>query len=493
MRFRVFRNGKIVDKFAVYGAYMFGNDGTSLRRARITFDRGFVECQKPSGETAGLALLWPIEGFGKILLPTTCLPDRGTPYCLNVEVARARLMQIISRREDWSLFDNSHDLDEVSRQAQMLFIKAIQNINDLGVASKLADESLRRAMLFSEKLALIQAEKLFKNRKKAGGLARGCVGCRIDLDRMTDAAYIDSFTELMPFAVVPVPWAQIEAREGVFDFSKVDQCIEILRKRRLVIGAGPLLSFTEDDLPTWLQDETDDFERVQEVAYRFIQSVVSRYANKVHRWFVIRGLNAHNHLGFSIEQTLEITRAANMAVKAVNSRAIKVIEVSNLWGEYYATTPNTVSPVAYMDMVVQSGISFDAFGFQMRFGKGQTGMFVRDMMQISSMLDYFAMMGKSLFLTGVEIPSKHGKGLFDPRVAGLWHREWDTGRQALWIEQFLAIALGRSCIESVVFGNFADREDGAIANSGLVTKSLKPKDAYKLLMRFCASVGSDKR
>jgi len=76
VKFQIFRNGKAVNKFTLCGAFLFGGDGIGIRRAQITFKKGFVECAKPNLETAGLALLWPVEGFGKVLLPTTCLPER---------------------------------------------------------------------------------------------------------------------------------------------------------------------------------------------------------------------------------------------------------------------------------------------------------------------------------------------------------------------------------------------------------------------------------
>ena len=106
MRFQVFKNGKLVDKFTPCGAYLFGSDGIPIRQAQITFKDGIITCNKPNLETGGLALLWPIDGFGKVLLPTTCLPERTGLYNLNVEIARAKLMQIINKREDWSFFDN---------------------------------------------------------------------------------------------------------------------------------------------------------------------------------------------------------------------------------------------------------------------------------------------------------------------------------------------------------------------------------------------------
>ena len=68
MRFQVFKNGKAVNDFKLCGAYLFGTDGIGIRRAEIAFKNGLVECRKSNLETSGLALLWPIEGFGKVML-----------------------------------------------------------------------------------------------------------------------------------------------------------------------------------------------------------------------------------------------------------------------------------------------------------------------------------------------------------------------------------------------------------------------------------------
>ena len=101
---------------------------------------------------------------------------------------------------------------------------------------------------------------------------------------------------------------------------------------------------------------------MREAAYKFVFKCAERYANSVRTWFVVRGLNAFNHFGFNFEQVLEMTRAANMAVKAASEKALKIIEVANPWGEYYAALPDTIPPLVYVDMVVQSGINFDGFG-----------------------------------------------------------------------------------------------------------------------------------
>ncbi len=488
MKFQVFQRGEVVKEFNPYGAYLFGTDGISIRRARIEFKKGCIECVRPNLETAGLALLWPIEGFGKILLPTTCVPERQRPYNLNVEIARAKLMQITNRREDWSFFDNVEGMEDIARKSQDLFIDAIQSLNDPRKASRLADESLRNAMVYSEKLAFRQGKSLFDKRRRNHGFGRGCLGCRIAPALMTKTAYVEKLLESFTSVTVPVNWAKVEPRQGHYDFSEVDHCITLLGRRRIVIGAGPLLCFARDHLPDWLLNSGVGFERIRELAYQFVSKVVARYAGVVHRWYAISGLNAYNQFNFNFEQILEMTRAANMAVRAAGSRAVRIIEVSSPWGEYYATIPNSIPPFVYMDMIVQSGTSFDAFALQMRFGKDESGMHLRDMLQVSSLLDCFAPIAKPLHITDVEVPSEPGKGPFDGQVAGLWQRAWDRTRQSQWLERFYKITFSKPFVEAINYGDFADGDSGVIASGGLLTGQLEPKESFESLKRLYVSM-----
>jgi hypothetical protein len=484
VKFQVFKNGKVVDKFTLCGAYLFGGDGIGIRRAQITFQDGFIECSKSNLETAGLALLWPVGGFGRVLLPTTCLPERERPYNLNVEIARAKLMQIVNKREDWLFFDGIEGLASLLTEAQDLFIRAIQHISMPEQASKWADESLKKAIVFSEKLAIRQAESLFKTRNKSHGFGRGCFGCKTDPAQIANQAYMNRLLELFGSVTIPVNWAQIEPEKGSFDFSRIDTCVETLARKKLVLSAGPLLCFTREYLPKWLLKSGAGFEKIRETAYHFVSRVVSRYSGIVRAWYTISGLNALNHFGFGFEQILEMTRAANMAVKQVSDRGMKIIEVCNPWGEYYTTTPNTIPPLVYMDMVVQSGINFDAFGLEIRLGKNQSGLHVRDMMQISAILDYFAPVAKPLYITNVEVPSENGEDLQEGNVAGIWHEKWNQTQQGRWIEQFYRIALSKPFVNSVTYSRLTDTQDSAIAHGGLLTEALEPKESFRSLKRL---------
>ena len=481
MKFEVFENGCKSTKFDLSGAYLFGADGIAIRKVDISFSDGQINCQKPHQETAGLCLVWPILGFGKVLLPTTVLPERESPYILNVEIARAKLMQVMTKCEDWGFFSAIEGLTEMSEEAKELFIKAIQNLSEPAKASKFADESLKRSILVSEKLTSQQANDLFSTRVESHSFGRACLGCVVEPDKVANKQYSESLVSTFGYVTVPIKWCEIEPEPGKYDFSNLDNCIKILSKYRLAIGAGPLLCFSPDYLPKWLMGGRVDFENILKYAYDFISHVVERYNSLVRVWNVLRGMNFYNHFGFDFEQALEMTRAATMAVKAVSGRSIKMIEVTNPWGEYYSDTANTIPPLVYMDMIIQSGISFEVFGLEFQFGRNISGMHIRDMLQISAILDEFLPISKPIYITNAAIPSK---GSSSGEGAGVWRGEWNEQLQCLWIEQFCKIALSKPFIDSVTYSGLIDSKKSFIPNSGLLTKDMEPKQSFKVLNKL---------
>jgi hypothetical protein len=162
---------------------------------------------------------------------------------------------------------------------------------------------------------------------------------------------------------------------------------------------------------------------------------------------------------------------------------LRIIDVVNPWGEYYGEIPDTIPPIVYMDMVIQSGINFDAFGLQFRFGRDESGMHLRDMMQVSAVLDSFVPISRPLYITHVEVPGRDAAGDFAPDVAGFWHGNWDPNRQAEWLDDFYRIALSKTCIDAVMYTCFTDTKDGDLPDSGLLTAALEPKESYTALKR----------
>jgi hypothetical protein len=483
MRFQVFNNGRPFDGFNLRGAYLFGTDGIAIRRSQVQCKGGFIECSGAPLQASGLALVWPVEGCGSFILPTTCLRPRKHPYNLNMEIARAKLMQAVNKLEDWTFFNRTEGLGEIPRDALGLFIKSVQSVSDYPLASKLADESLKKTLAFSEKLTLKQADTLFRSKSGSHGFGRGTLGCQVDPDRVAEPGYLSRLVEFFGFVTIPADWGSIEVSKGAYDFSRIDTCVEMLAARKVGIGMGPLLRFSRACLPGWLIDEAPGFERVRERAYQFVSTMANRYNTAVRVWSVVGCLNAENYLGFSFEQVLEMTRAASMAVKGLTGRAVKIVEVSEPWGEYYAARPNTLPPLVYVDMVIQSGISFDAFGLRMQFGNPQSeGPHMRDIMQISAMLDCFQPLAKPLYVTAVDVAGGNG----------------NAGGGCAWsqdhsVDRIFSVALSKQFINAVVYGSLADRAGGRGPDNGLLNEKLEPRKSFHVLRKLNDAIFSTAR
>jgi GH35 family endo-1,4-beta-xylanase len=489
LEFQLFKNGKPLKSLSLAGAYLFGADMIPLRRVdKIAFENGVLECQKKSRDSAGLSLLWPIEGNGQLLLNTTRLPEREEPYNLNLELARARLMQITLKREDWALFDQSDELDAMAQEVQNLFIEALQNISSPGEASVFADQALKKGVEFSEKLAAKHAEQFLAARFRNKGLGRHTLGCEINPALIGDEKYRKWLLEMFGFITIPVNWAQIETEKGEYDFELLDKYVQSLAGRRLALCAGPLLNFSPDHIPQWLLDKKPDYEKIREYAYEFISQIVSRYKKFIHVWRTISGMNAMNCFGFNFEQVIEMTRTACLAAKSADAKSRKIVEIVYPWGEYYAHDKTTVPPLVYVDMVIQSGISFDAFGLQFHFGKDEPGKHIRDMMQISSRLDCFAAAPKPVHVTGVSIPDAHGEDGRAQQKAGSWRKEWDQDLQATWLEEFYKLSLARPYVNTVTYSCLADHCDSPMQSCGLLTEKLSPKKAFLVVAKFQRSI-----
>ena len=306
MKFQVFKDGKTIKEFSLIGVTLFGLDRIPFRSSKnITFKDGVIECNTKTAEPAGLSLLWPIEGFGNVILYTTRLPEREQPYILNVELARAKLMEITIKREDWSIFEEEENIGNQVAEIQKLFIQTLDNINNPAKASMLADKCLIKAMKFSEQLAAKNAEILFNVRHQNRNFTRSSIGCTINPGQLENADYLKATFDIFAHVSIPVSWSKIEAVKGEYDFNELDRCVEILSKKRMLFCVGPLLCFNEQALPGWLKGY-EDFEAIREASYEFVSKIVTRYAKYIHIWLVIGGLNAYNYFKFSFERILDI-------------------------------------------------------------------------------------------------------------------------------------------------------------------------------------------
>jgi hypothetical protein len=167
------------------------------------------------------------------------------------------------------------------------------------------------------------------------------------------------------------------------------------------------------------------------------------------------------------------------------------------WGEYYARNQRTIPPLLYADMAVQSGIKFDGFGLQLCMGVPRDGLYVRDLLQVSSLLDEFMGFGVPLHISATQVPSDVTPDAWDAwggrapaSEGGRWHHSWNPRLQAEWLQAFCRVALSKPYVETICWRDLADYEGHYLPHGGLCRNDLAPKLAFRELRNFKAALTS---
>ena len=499
LRFDVYSNGAPAKAVDLAGAYVFGQDTIPVR-ADLAAHNGQIQCIKRAPGACGLALLWDAGSAGRFLVPTTRLPERRKPYNLNVELARSQMMRISQKCEDWGLFDypDAKPINQDYMRIRKKFIASLKE-SDPATAAPLADEALAEGVTLGERMALFHADIFTKRRKSAGGSAwRPSFGCMVDLFSATEA-YQGRLRETFDFLSIPIPWKQAEPKEHQYQYSQIDLWMNWAAHCRKPIQAGPLVAFEQAHLPEWIYLFENDYETLRDMIYEHVRRTVERYKKQVGVWNTVSAIHAHNTFNLNFEQLMELTRMSCLLVKKLVPRSQVMIDLVMPWGEYYARNQRTIPPLLYADMAVQSGVKFDAFGVKLQMGVPQDGLYVRDLMQISSLLDEFVSFGKPLHITACQVPSDVTADAWDawggkasvPK-AGLWHAHWSQRLQAEWLQAFYRVAISKPFVESICWRDLADYEGHYIPHGGLCRNDMDPKAAYKELRHFKADLMAGK-
>jgi endo-1,4-beta-xylanase len=445
-----------------------------------------ITCESRNQEALAISVLWPVKGYGRLQLQTTRLPTREQSYNLHVELVRERLMRILTKREEWGLFDypGMERVTALIDQARELFINALQQAENPPAAARLADRALGIALDASDELCRFHASVFVDRRRQAGGFARGFLG--VSLPPSTPSkALVKGFSDVFDFVQIPFVWGDIQQDERRSDYSAVDQWVQASAKAKLQVRGGPVLSFGVQSVPDWLYVRENDYEAIATFAREHVRRTVQRYAGKIGTWIVASGLHADNVFPFSFEHIIDLTRMAANVSKQVAPRAQVVLDLTQPWGEYFARNQRTAPPMLYAEMAVQSGINFDAFGLQLVFGLDSEGFHLRDMLQISGMIDRLAALGKPLHVTAVAVPS-------DRSATGVADEAWSDKHQADWFANFCEVALSKPYVECVCLQTLADGVGTGVPSGGVLRADLSPKPAFKRLAKVRRSLISGK-
>jgi hypothetical protein len=493
LKFIVLENGQPAKRWAIRNAYLMGSDSSAMR-GEIRFEDGLLIAEKREAGPASLAVQYSVGVCGDLTVQTCLLPERNEPYLLSLELARHRLMTLYNKMEDWGLFDvpEDHPVSKRLDLARRLFIEALCFLDDdAAKADKFANECLVASVDGSEELALTHAESLLNKRKASAAIPRFPIGSGVSLSQTHDRVRAGLMMNF-DFAVLPTPWRELAPEEGEYRWTRLDNWVEWAKANRMPVVAGPVVSFDSSVLPDWVYIWEHDYDTVRDHLYEHTERVITRYKDTVKLWNVVSGLHINSHFGFSFDQLLDLTRMATLLAKEIQPSSKALIEIRQPFGEYYASNQRSIPPLMYADLLIQGAVSFDGLAVKLLMGQSQPGQFMRDLMQVSNMLDQLAAFNKPVYLT-VAVPSEMVTQMMivspDPKEpvdpnCGFWRKPWTPTVQGHWLEAIFNIALSKPYLEAVAWHEIVDHPDVELPLSGLIGEDLLPKPAFKRLAAF---------
>ena len=450
-------------------AHLLTRDNQVIQGA-VSIENGIITANAQGHANFSLCLLYDAGKAGRLMLQTAILPQREEPYLLSLELARHRIKMFLDQCENWSLFGLSDENPAVEawEQSRLIFTKALV-CKDEHKQGELARKSLELSVIASERLTMAHAQILLHKRYAHKSASSSTLGVTISSKRFDEPLrkLVHKNTDII---TIPMPWTEIEPEEGKYEWGAIDRWVKWARNHKKHIIAGPLLDFTkENEIPQWVKDKEHDYSQFRDKCYDHLERVIQRYGVAVSFWNVVSGINLNRYVRLSLGNMVDLIRTARLLVKQARKDARVMVELSEPFSEFVATTPESSNAKVFLSRLSQEGVSLDALGVQLLVG-GSGGRATRDLMLISTKLDEFLLADFPVIISALGAPSKTISS-----QNGWWREPWNEKRQDLWAKQMLWITLSKPFVDAVIWTDLYDYKTMALPTAGYISLRGKPR------------------
>lgn len=353
--------------------------------AESSHSSDLLECSRAQTDSSKLRILCNL-GDRQTVVQTTSLPESADTYSLELEVARGELARLRNFFHLWkgSGLKSSEVLEDKVQQAHKAFRKGIFADNPASASL----ESIRLTHEAIELLTQLYTQQRITYRQQRTQKFPMFVGCRL-----TDPPlHEDHFLEAFNSAFITTRWAELEPRDGDYEWSRLDALVDWAVDNRLPVIGGPLLDLSEDSFPAWISPWKTDLVNLDSFTADFVETVVSRYIGRIRHWEVVCGANRGGANNMTEEQRLNLVARAIEAAEQVDEQIQISLRVVQPWGEYLNTTDNRLPAIQFVDTLRRSGAKVSEVNLEVRFGSTELDSLQRDSLCLSQLLDHWSLL-----------------------------------------------------------------------------------------------------
>lgn len=438
-------------------------------------------------ESGYLMVPWTIDGRGRMMGTSATLIERTRPYNLLVELARGKVNQVRCQAFEWRVgrLHLTADLEQQIHDASMAFGRAITAASS-DEASRQAQVALNLAYQAAEQLVRAYVQQVFQIRHQRQARLDSSLACRLG----TVAPPADLAAHLMAAfntVCIPFAWNRVEGEEGSYRWQEYDALLDWARQQNLDVTAGPLIDFSSAQLPAWLWSWESDLPGLAANMGKFVEMAVRRYRGRIRRWQLTAASNCASVLSLSEDDLLGLTYRLTEAARQVDPTLELSVGIAQPWGEYMTLADRTHSPFIFADTLIRSGLNLAALDVELVMGVSPRGSYCRDLLDVSRLLDLYALLGVPLRVTLGYPSAPQTDADADPDLhveGGHWGSGFTPEVQAAWASDVTALALCKPYVQGVQWAHFRDAEPHQFPHCGLLDPTDQPKPALEKLRRL---------
>jgi GH35 family endo-1,4-beta-xylanase len=438
---------------------------------------------RPLDESGYLVAPWAVDVMGVLASTSATLMERPTPYNLLIELARGKLNQLRSQASDWKVGGLVLPplLESLIQEASRTFGQAITRAPS-AESTRLAQAALTLSYQAANQLVQVYTEQVFTIRHQRHPRLDTSFACR--LERGDSSAAHADFARAFNSVCLPLSWNTIEAEEASYHWGPWDALLTAALAQGLSVTAGPLIDFSSARLPDWLWLWERDLTSLATFMCKFVEAAVRRYRDRIRRWQLTAASNSARVLSLTEEELLGLTYRLGETARQIDPTLELVIGVAQPWGEYMTEENRTHSPFVFADTLIRSGLNVSALDIEIIMGLTPRGSYCRDLLEVSRILDLYALLGVPLRVT-LGYPSSEGSDDdADPEIrvaGGCWRSGFTPEVQADWATWFPALALCKPYVQGVQWCHWSDAAPHQFPHCGLLDPQGQPKPALTSL------------
>jgi len=485
----------------------------------VQYGLGTPRIAVPSGQAVTLEILWPVPGFGKVLVPAD---NSGRGYRVPAgasvriellpELARSRTLQV----KHWTATHNGEEFAsaqaarEIDSASQL--IAQIDRSTDPAQRARISLDALRLALTAGEKEVLAEARATIRTRRRGDMRVRvedfdgrPIPGAKIHFDqRRFDFLFgvyshgydADTIARLkamgLNYAMLFMTWNRTEPHPGVYSLDEVDRFFKpgALRNDGFTLGGHALVWFANGEVPRFIQELRGKPDDLIAATREHVRKIVSHYKDEVQVWEAMNeGHPQWSRWNLDDEDLVRVVKASAQEIRKSAPASSIMVQVTLPLGEDVALKhyplislvswgrigPASSDPYRYLEDLSRAGVPYDIVALQIYNGARVNvawGLQVPaiDLFRLALLLDRYGRLGKPIQIGEIAVGTSHHRSAFE----SWWHAEANETTQADYLEGAFTIAYGNPQVQGInwwgLYDDYRFVEDG-----GLFDRSRRPK------------------